>query len=153
LNQTKGNIDIIVAAPKSNGFYNSSGISKYIAPAYSKVLEKFYNKIPSTRIKTYEYFKEGMTFHAKGLWVYHPDDLFLTAIGSSNFSLRSATRDSESQLIILSNDTSLISQFEDERQHIYQTSHKVTPEIFNEDDRKISPIISFFILFLGKRYM
>jgi len=35
LNHTKGNIDIIVASPRANGFIDSRGISKYIPPAYS----------------------------------------------------------------------------------------------------------------------
>jgi len=79
------------------------------------------------------------TFHAKGIWVHHPEDnCYLTAIGSPNFGLRSVLRDTESQLIILTKDPSLITQFEVECQHIFKNGNPVTPDIFKEEERKIS---------------
>ena len=92
---------------------------RHIPTAYSLIEQQFFNKICSrgkqSLIKLWEYYREKWTFHAKGLWIYpsplpsqDPDSSnsdnqkpFLTMIGSPNFGHRSVAKDTECQIVIL----------------------------------------------------
>jgi CDP-diacylglycerol--glycerol-3-phosphate 3-phosphatidyltransferase len=49
-----------------------------------------------------EYFKEGWSFHSKGIWAEGPGGVFFSNIGGSNFSHRSFFRDIEFQVYMSS---------------------------------------------------
>jgi len=53
-------------------------------------------KLPQAEFS--EYFKEGWTFHSKGIWAEGPGGVFFSNIGGSNFSNRSFYRDTEFQM-------------------------------------------------------
>lgn len=89
---------IIAAAPISNGFYGSRGISRHIPPAYTWLEHKFYNAVQShgkaDDVAIYEWEKEGWTYHAKGLWFAragekHDEDA--TASGPDEKQVKDAT--------------------------------------------------------------
>ncbi|KAJ3129348.1 CDP-diacylglycerol--glycerol-3-phosphate 3-phosphatidyltransferase [Nowakowskiella sp. JEL0407] len=98
------NVDVITGSPKSNGFFNGSGVLKKIVGVYSflelNLLSRF-RGLNGFVLK--EYFSNGMTFHVKGLFVWiqgkkKDRDVLVGCIGSSNFSKRSETRDLECQV-------------------------------------------------------
>ena len=95
LRNSKGdyNIDILTSSPKCKGFYKGGFVKKNI-PNFYRVFENKILKINKkdeklkNKIKIYEYFKDGWSYHSKGIWLYEKDKKYpsLTIIGSSNFS-------------------------------------------------------------------
>ena len=73
---TRFAVRIIAAAPQSNGFFGSKGISGYVADAYTKMQIRFWNQLKAAsraegpdRVEIREWRKEGWTYHAKGTWL------------------------------------------------------------------------------------
>jgi CDP-diacylglycerol---glycerol-3-phosphate 3-phosphatidyltransferase len=88
-NHNDKNIKLLTASPSANGFYKAGRAKSYIPYLY-RVYETYIHK------PVWEYNRPGWTFHVKGLWAEFSDNqTYLTAIGSSNYSNRSAYRDSE----------------------------------------------------------
>jgi len=95
LKKSKGDykIDIITSAPKCNSFYKAGFIKKNIPIFYRVFIDKLL-KINSkdnalkNKFSLFEYFKEGWSFHSKGMWFYEKGKQYpsLTIIGSSNYS-------------------------------------------------------------------
>jgi CDP-diacylglycerol--glycerol-3-phosphate 3-phosphatidyltransferase len=166
--ESRADIQIIVASPEANGFWQGSGMSGYIPHAYSKVLQDFFNRVnrhdQQHRIELYEYFRNDWTFHAKGLWISLAEDLgqdkqarddlpSLTMIGSPNFGVRSVVRDLESQLLIMTESDTLKQQLKQERDNIFNaTSVQVNAETFDEEQRQGAWWVRFLIP-LAKKYM
>lgn len=63
-------IRIIAAAPESNGFFESKGVSKYLPPAYTHLEHQFWKELKnrgrSGDVEIREWKKSGWTYHAKG---------------------------------------------------------------------------------------
>lgn len=61
---------IITAAPISNGFFGSKGISRHLPPAYTWLENKFWDAVKrqgkKRSVEIREWEKEGWTYHAKG---------------------------------------------------------------------------------------
>lgn len=91
LHQAKGDFHILTASPQANGFFGAGRVMNGIPQAYTLIAKNFQEQICACglqdRIRLYEYYRNGWTFHAKGLWYYSPgSDLpTLTFIGSPNF--------------------------------------------------------------------
>jgi hypothetical protein len=88
LNESKYNLEIYTAAPKSNGFYKAGFVKKYIPYLYRRFE---YNLLATMRKENFdllEYEKDGWTFHSKGFWFYEKDKKYptMTVVGSSNLS-------------------------------------------------------------------
>lgn len=90
------------------------------------------NELTNNKFRLLEYHRKGWTFHSKGIWIYpsldnslispinHKNDLeMMTAFGSSNFNVRSARRDFESNVILYTTDKELIKKFHRERLAIF----------------------------------
>ncbi|TDL24882.1 CDP-diacylglycerol-glycerol-3-phosphate 3-phosphatidyltransferase [Rickenella mellea] len=111
---------ILVASPKANGFYGSSGISGRIPEGYTHLEQRFWAGILRSRrawqttfseegnevghgVQLSEWYRPGWTYHAKGIWLSpHPkDDPVLTLFGSSNLNSRSAHLDTELGFIMV----------------------------------------------------
>ncbi|CAO1623967.1 unnamed protein product [Sympodiomycopsis kandeliae] len=138
--------NIIAAAPISNGFYGSKGISRHIPPAYTWLESKFWKEIKRRSkqddIQITEWEKEGWTYHAKGVWYTPPssETPTHTLLGSSNFGSRSALRDLECTLLIETDAGSSLSkdlQVELDNLHQHATV-KVDDELFNRQERQVS---------------
>lgn len=68
--ESNSRIRIIAAAPESNGFFGSKGVSKYLPPAYTYLEWQFWNELKrrnrSEDVEIREWKKTGWTYHAKG---------------------------------------------------------------------------------------
>lgn len=98
--------DLLVAAPRANGFFTARGISKYIPDMYSLIEHQFLKEVErrdrSQSVEIVEYDREGWTFHGKGVWSYLDQDLpQVTMIGSPNYGYRSIYCDLEAQVTLL----------------------------------------------------
>lgn len=72
------------------------GIKNWIPYLYRALKVKTMKSLPNGQFS--EYFREGWTFHSKGIWAEEPGGVFLSSIGGSNFSNRSFYRDCEFQV-------------------------------------------------------
>ncbi|XP_076263885.1 phosphatidylglycerophosphate synthase 1 [Rhynchophorus ferrugineus] len=148
---TQANCEILMAHPKANGFLGAKGIAGGIPYAYSLIAKKFKElyekKNQGTRIRLFEYLKNGWTYHAKGLWYYPPNSQFpcMTIIGSPNFGERSVVRDLETQLVIVTENTELQEHLHNECIQLYNRSQIAHTE------RKIPLWINIFV-FLFRSY-
>lgn len=76
---------------QANGFYQSSGLSRYIPDLYTAIGKQFYEIVEQKdnidRITMFEFQKRDWTFHGKGIWITFPGEILpqLTVVGSSNF--------------------------------------------------------------------
>jgi len=126
---------IIVPAPESNGFYTARGLKRYIPSAYAKITNDFYDRVKlanaTNRIKLNLFYDPAGTYHAKGIWIQGRDEeeYLVCAAGSSNFGWRAKERDVESQLVILSENTYVLSLFTQERQGLWECSVPFSEEL------------------------
>ncbi|KAJ2811779.1 CDP-diacylglycerol--glycerol-3-phosphate 3-phosphatidyltransferase [Coemansia furcata] len=95
--------DLLVASPRANGFYTASGISRYIPDMYSIIEHEFLRSSGGRPdIAVEEYYRDGWTFHGKGVWCYLDQKLpQLTMIGSPNYGYRSIYCDLETQITLI----------------------------------------------------
>ncbi|RKP18973.1 hypothetical protein ROZALSC1DRAFT_29379, partial [Rozella allomycis CSF55] len=126
-------VDLLVASPSANGFYNASGLSKHIPSVYSLLERKFMKTIRRAkcddRIRLYEFDKQGYSFHAKGLWIFDKDGKpFLSTIGSPNLGYRSAYRDMESQVFLKSDNDEINAAIVEDARRILEDSYVLTEE-------------------------
>ncbi|KAK7031167.1 CDP-diacylglycerol--glycerol-3-phosphate 3-phosphatidyltransferase [Paramarasmius palmivorus] len=107
------NVDvrIVAASPKANGFYGSKGVSGRIPEGYTLFEQRFMKAVAragrlwkeGSGVQLREWFKEGWTYHAKGLWLSpnsssHP---ILTLFGSTNLNSRSSHIDTELSFVMV----------------------------------------------------
>uniref|UniRef100_A0A0G4ID26 CDP-diacylglycerol--glycerol-3-phosphate 3-phosphatidyltransferase n=1 Tax=Chromera velia CCMP2878 TaxID=1169474 RepID=A0A0G4ID26_9ALVE len=134
-------LTLVSAAPQANSFHNSKGITKWVTAAYASLALHLLKRLPPG-VSYFEYFREGWSFHAKGVWFSGPVSLDressvsvssttveerdekrgderwmprVTVIGSSNFSCRSHSRDLEMTLVVKSNDPQLCEHMQKEK--------------------------------------
>lgn len=88
------------------------------------------------RVRLLEYFREGWTFHSKGIWA-QAGPTFLTFVGSSNYSRRSLNRDAEMNLLLLTQDQNLTQKFVAERDRIFSHGQAVTAQTWKDPDRRL----------------
>lgn len=141
---------IIAAAPESNGFFGSKGISRHIPPAYTWLERKFWDAVQQRNktdsIELLEWVKSGWTYHAKGLWWTPARSASLgpthTLIGSSNFGSRSALRDLECTFLVeapASGQSSLNRVLRDEVEALrHNATVEVNDALFAQEDRKVA---------------
>ncbi|CAG9864968.1 unnamed protein product [Phyllotreta striolata] len=139
--------DILMAHPKANGFLGARGLAGGIPYAYSLIARNFKemckNNNQLERIYLLEYYKEGWTYHAKGLWYYPPTANVpcLTLIGSPNFGERSVKRDLETQVAIVTDNPELRKSLDNECRRLYDTSEVA------DIDRKVPVWVNAFVVF------
>jgi CDP-diacylglycerol---glycerol-3-phosphate 3-phosphatidyltransferase len=96
LTNNKAASTIITASPRANGFFGSSGPSRFIPAAYAHMEHQFIEAArkagQASRIAVREYARPDWSFHAKGLWWQASADakVSVTMIGSSNFGMMHA---------------------------------------------------------------
>nr|CAG4648734.1 EOG090X08SX [Polyphemus pediculus] len=146
------NVHILMAHPNANGFLGARGFAGGIPSAYTLLASQFYqrvrNRAHGSRIKLWEYQRSFWTFHAKGLWISctgADSRPFFTLIGSPNFGYRSVYRDLESQLAIVTVNSSLRNQLHEERRNLFQSADPVTPSTYVHPDRSIPLWVRFVI--------
>jgi len=153
LNMSQPNVHILMAHPTANGFLSAKGFAGGIPSAYTLLASQFYQQVVSrahsSRIRLWEYRRSFWTFHAKGLWISFtgtgdPRPVF-TLIGSPNFGYRSVYRDLESQLAIVTVNSSLRDQLDEERRNLFQSGEAVTSSTFKSPDRSVPLWVRFVI--------
>jgi CDP-diacylglycerol--glycerol-3-phosphate 3-phosphatidyltransferase len=146
---------------QANGFFTAKGVSGSIPAAYTFVEKQFFEKVQfhgqAHRLRIFEWFKTDWTYavclspgtlsltillhryHAKGLWLGHDGPLpSVTLIGSSNLGIRSARRDLEAQLFIITENAGLRARLEQERKHFYKDDIiAVTEATFQGPQRRV----------------
>lgn len=154
-------IRVIVAHPTANGFFKGKGAHTLIPWAYSSFLERFHALVASAgqhaRLQLLEYERPEWTFHAKGLWFEFPpvNDAPASAVsivGSSNFGVRSSTRDLEAQAVVISQNAALVDRMRQERENIFKTSSGVSLDTF-ADRKKHTPWWLPLVMFFARRFM
>ncbi len=150
-------VRIITAAPISNGFFGSRGVSGYVADAYTRLQIKFWEELKragraqldrgeaaaaaaqegKANVEIREWKREGWTYHAKGLWLTPPgsDAPHHTLIGSSNFGGRSAELDLECTLLISTSCDKLQRQLKREVEALRQNAGDVFDDEFIKAER------------------
>ncbi|ELR23065.1 CDPdiacylglycerol--glycerol-3-phosphate 3-phosphatidyltransferase, mitochondrial, putative [Acanthamoeba castellanii str. Neff] len=138
-------VNIITASPEANGFFNSKGMSQHIPMGYTAMEKQFFEEVQARgqgeRVRIFEYFREGWTFHGKGLW-YTPAGQsrpILTMIGSPNFGRRSTDRDLEAQVVVLTEDPELRGKLAEEKEMLFASTTLVRSATFEKADRYVQP--------------
>uniref|UniRef100_A0A914V7U8 CDP-diacylglycerol--glycerol-3-phosphate 3-phosphatidyltransferase n=1 Tax=Plectus sambesii TaxID=2011161 RepID=A0A914V7U8_9BILA len=140
------NLTVVSASPLANDFYACDGFTGDVPALYTHSSRKFYDQIAkkgrSDNINMYEYAREGWTFHAKGLWwdsdPADPDAICATFVGSSNYGYRSAYRDIEAQVVIVTRNAKLREQLTLERGKLFQHASEVTLSTFQRVDHHVA---------------
>ncbi|CAI2322340.1 unnamed protein product [Caenorhabditis sp. 36 PRJEB53466] len=117
-------MNILTASPFANGFYKSKGFSKYIPPLYSNICKQFLerqSRSDRSSVKLHEYFRDGWTFHAKGLWMEQGNQM-TTFVGSSNYGYRSVHRDLEAQVVVVTSEEELLTRLSQEKNKLFEHS-------------------------------
>ncbi|CDK13331.1 CDP-diacylglycerol--glycerol-3-phosphate 3-phosphatidyltransferase [Caenorhabditis elegans] len=136
-------LDILTASPFANGFFESNGFSKYIPPLYSNISDQFLRKREINgrlNVKMFEYRREEWTFHAKGLWAEHNNQL-MTLIGSSNYGYRSVHRDLEAQVMVVTRNPTLIDRLKDEKNLLFEYSSILDMAALQQPEHHIPPLV------------
>uniref|UniRef100_A0A1I7TEE3 CDP-diacylglycerol--glycerol-3-phosphate 3-phosphatidyltransferase n=1 Tax=Caenorhabditis tropicalis TaxID=1561998 RepID=A0A1I7TEE3_9PELO len=143
LNEGTYQLDILTASPFANGFFESRGFSKYIPPLYSNISEQFLTKqLRSNRmnVRMHQYFREGWTFHAKGIWTEHENKI-MTLVGSSNYGYRSVHRDLEAQVMVVTSDKMFMNRLREEKTRLFECSSLLDMVALQQPEHHIPPIV------------
>ena len=140
INQSKTiPISILMASEEANGFFNGNGILQYIPLIYTHYVKNFFKQMSQpTDISIWYYNRVAWSFHAKGIWLFHPY-FFMTIVGSTNFGYRSVYRDNEAQIVILSKNKQLERMFMEEYQYLISNSRP----LINQNDHL--PQVPFWV--------
>lgn len=147
IHASKANCEILMAHPRTNGFFGARGLAGGIPYAYSLIAKKFRTQLSKARqderVKFWEYMRDNWTYHGKGLWYYPPNSKkpCLTLIGSPNFGARSVKRDLETQLAVVTENEELKEKFHQECSRLYEFGEKA------ELEREVPKWVHIFVLF------
>ena len=117
-------VNLIVASKKSNGFFGAKGMKKYIPDIYDSLLVDFKERLQlapnmekiqldstisdtlkssKNSLNIWQFERPDWTFHGKGIWLFDglTDLPYLTTVGSSNYGVRSISRDLEAQVTLI----------------------------------------------------
>ncbi|CAM5155393.1 unnamed protein product [Eretmochelys imbricata] len=140
---TRAEYQILLASPEVNGFFGAKGVAGAIPAAYVYIEHQFYSEVcclgQQDRVQLREYYRNGWTFHAKGLWLYLAGSSLpcLTLIGSPNFGYRSVHRDLEAQVAIVTENRDLQQQLHQEQEQLYLKSGVVSLSTFEQPTRYV----------------
>ena len=100
---------VLTAAPEAHGFAGARGVASFVPAAYGVMEHRLLARLSARRegVLLREFNRPGWQFHAKGLWLWPPGDAaaaegpVASVVGSSNYGVRSAARDVEAQLAVV----------------------------------------------------
>ncbi|KAJ9603757.1 CDP-diacylglycerol--glycerol-3-phosphate 3-phosphatidyltransferase [Cladophialophora chaetospira] len=150
---------VITASPWANGFYGSRGVSGMLPAAYTLLSRRFLRAVNNAGKKDVIQLKEwrkgtvgepdGMTYHAKGLWVTLPpkpdgngelvedSGPSITVVGSSNYTKRSYSLDLEIGAMILTGDEGLKKRLKEEVENLEADATVTTQDTLARVDRRV----------------
>jgi CDP-diacylglycerol--glycerol-3-phosphate 3-phosphatidyltransferase len=136
-------VELVTAAPSANGFYQAPGLAKYIVHGYVLLEKRVARRLHGRPVVLREYERNGWTYHAKGLWSIPGEapggdaEEAMTLIGSSNFGLRSRTRDLESQLLLQSRAPEFVAALRSEREGLAEYERVISDDELHA--RRVAP--------------
>lgn len=154
----KGRFDVVVAAPRANGFFFSKGLLPKIPVMYSQMLKEFFARsFPQRadgRLRVFDWYRPGWTYHGKGLWARKQgtDSPTVVNIGSSNYGRRSVQRDLEVQVTLLTENEQLQRQFGKECRNLTPYLTPVSRETFAQPDYLV-PRVWRYVAAMLKSYL
>ncbi|KAK7894287.1 CDP-diacylglycerol--glycerol-3-phosphate 3-phosphatidyltransferase [Exophiala xenobiotica] len=150
---------VITASPWANGFYGSPGVSGMLPAAYTLLSRRFLRTVANEGKKHQIQLKEwrkgtvgepdGMTYHAKGLWVTLPpqpgpastfvDEAgpSVTVVGSSNYTKRSYSLDLEIGAMVVTGDDGLKARLRKETENLEADATVATQDTLARIDRRV----------------
>lgn len=150
---------VITASPWANGFYGSPGVSGMLPAAYTLLSRRFLRTVQNAGKEDMIHLKEwrkgtvgepdGMTYHAKGLWVTLPPQLngqgdpveeagpSVTVVGSSNYTKRSYSLDLEVGAMILTGDQGLKKRLKQEVENLERDATLATQDTLSRVERRV----------------
>lgn len=154
---------LVAAAPESNGFYGSKGVTRLIPDAYTYLEKQFWDEVqrrnlhlplpdsPDAQppVELREWRKYGWTYHQKGIWItppsYTPDPApTVTILGSSNYGARSEKFDLECSLLITTSSPALRSVLRDDLESMrYDARDLMDAAAFDSKERKVGALTRF----------
>lgn len=146
-------IKIVFGSPQTNGFFGASGLAGYIPHLYVQSSLDFMQKVicSGRTVSFMEWNRPDWTFHAKGLWV---DSLeakkISTVVGSSNFGYRSARKDLEAQLLLVTSNEMLKKRINEERNYLLEYAEWLDASVFLRRDHLIPFWVKPFLRFFRK---
>lgn len=155
---SSGDIKILVAAPKANGFFFGKGLLPCIPMMYCLLLKQFYDLCekmkPHGSLQISEWFVDGWTYHGKGMWWVKKGEAFptVTNVGSSNYGVRSVNRDLEAQITLITESSDLQKQMGDEVDNLLANAKVVTHDTFKREDYAVKKWVAFLTRWL-KTYL
>uniref|UniRef100_A0A914CBK0 CDP-diacylglycerol--glycerol-3-phosphate 3-phosphatidyltransferase n=1 Tax=Acrobeloides nanus TaxID=290746 RepID=A0A914CBK0_9BILA len=119
-------MDIILASPQANGFFNGNGLSGYIPSLYVHASELFYKQTKrlNKEINLFEYNRPDWTFHAKGY--------------------RSVNRDLEAQVLLVTTNDALKEKLSKEKQYLMEFISKIETATFMKRDHYVPYWVKIF---------
>lgn len=179
-------LDCITASVHTNGWRGQKGLAGYIPFFYLQLERSFYFLMKAygclSRVRIREFAVEGLTFHAKGLWVASrksaaakgdhqqqqqqqekekkgnddDEDLqlpYLVAYGSNNYGYRSVHRDVESEALLFTTSPKLRAMFRDELRYLLERSVRVEERSFyGKEMGRFQPVVSLLAQ-IGQDYL
>lgn len=149
----RAHLDVLLAAPVANGFFNAAGVKGALPMAYSLIEQAFYEKARDARTSDRtttttvlrEFNRPQWTFHGKGMWWSPTRESApqLTIFGSSNFGRRSYGCDLESQVVLYTKNPGLQTRLQDEYDALAAHAEVVTDEVWTRPDRMLSGLFSW----------
>ena len=158
---------VLTASPWANSFYGSKGVSGMLPPAYTLLSRRFLKRVRRQAGDAVELREwrlgtvgrpHGWTYHAKGLWLTFgssktsrsttvseaptehlkdSDGPSVTVIGSSNYTVRSYSLDTEAGAVIVTTDRNLKAQLKAEANNLLRYSKAVTEKDLEGGERRV----------------
>jgi CDP-diacylglycerol---glycerol-3-phosphate 3-phosphatidyltransferase len=162
---------VITASPWANGFYGSKGVSGMLPAAYTLLSRRFLRTVADEGKESVIQLKEwrrgtvgepeGMTYHAKGLWVTLPPQKDATGqrieepgpsvvvVGSSNYTKRSYSLDLEVGAMILTGNDALKKKLKAETEWLQADATVATQNDLAKVDRRVGLRVRLSLWLVG----
>ena len=152
---------VLTASPWANGFFGSAGVSGMLPGAYTLLARRFLARAKragcgggdgALRLREWRNGTVGQpggwTYHAKGLWVTlggsgrgsGGDEVVgpsVTVVGSSNYTTRSNSLDTEVGAVLVTGDDALRRRLRREEENLLQYSREVGEEDLKGAERRV----------------
>eukprot|EP00668_Euglena_longa_P012166 GGOE01014597.1.p1 GENE.GGOE01014597.1~~GGOE01014597.1.p1 ORF type:complete len:471 (-),score=102.74 GGOE01014597.1:90-1502(-) len=154
-----GRLDVVAAHPTANSFHGAQGPRGHIPALYLATLHRFWQDVQAAgqqeQVVLWEWVRAGWTFHAKGFWFAPGPDrpVSVAAVGSSNWGERSAYRDLESQILVVTANAQLQHQLTTERDCLLQYGARVDKTRFLRNDFIQIPMWVRLAARMGKAFL
>lgn len=156
---------VVTASPWANGFFGSKGVSGMLPSAYTLLARRFLQeaeKVAPGAVDLREWRlgtvgrPHGWTYHAKGVWLTYngagnsdqtvgeeksSEQPLVTIIGSSNYTVRSYSLDTEVGAVVVTTDLGLKARYQSEMNHLLEHSRRVTEADLKGGDRRAGPAV------------